>query len=105
MDHDRVQLNAPDYDPDIDGPQLPTSHANTAVVSVWDHLTLSDSQISDVAESKAENHSTEKSSNPTYNHSKVSHGNEVAPQVFKILLQQHIKTQPNTMPMQMKSQN
>ena len=47
-DHDRVQLNAPDCDPDIDSPQLPTSHANTAVVSVWDHLTLLDSQVSDV---------------------------------------------------------
>ena len=33
-DHDRVQLNAPDYDPDIDGPQVPRRHANTAVVSV-----------------------------------------------------------------------
>ena len=79
MDHDRVQLNVLDYDPDIDGPQLPTSHVNTAVVSVWDHLTFSDSQILDVAELEAENHSTEESSNPIYNHFKVSHGNEDIP--------------------------
>ena len=75
-DHDRVQLNAPDCDPDIDSPQLPTSHVNTAVVSVWDHLTPSDSQILDVAESETENHSTEESSGPIYKHSEVSHGNE-----------------------------
>ena len=81
MDHDRVQLNAPDYDPDIDSPQLPTSHVNTAVVSVQDHFIPSDSQISDVAESEAENHSTEESSDPIYNHCEVSHGNEDIPSV------------------------
>ena len=54
MDHDRDQLNAPDYNP----------HVNTAVVSVQDHLTLLDSQILDVTESEAENHSTEESSYP-----------------------------------------
>ena len=39
-DHDRVQLNALDYDPNIDGPQPPRRHVNTAVVSVKDHFTL-----------------------------------------------------------------
>ena len=33
-DQDRVQINAPGYDLDIDGPQHPRRHANTAVVSV-----------------------------------------------------------------------
>ena len=33
-DHDRVQFNVPDYDPDTDGPQPPRRHVNTAVVSV-----------------------------------------------------------------------
>ena len=79
MDHDRVQLNALDYDPDIDSPQLPTRHVNTAVVSVQDHLTPSDSEILDVAESEAENHSTEESSDPIYNNSEVSHRNEDIP--------------------------
>ena len=97
-DHNRVQLNALDYDLDIDGPQLSRRHVNTAVVLVQDHLTLSDSEILDVTELETENHSTEESSNPIYNHSEVSHGN-------KILLQQHIEAQPNTTPMQMKSQN
>ena len=48
-------------------------------MSVPDHLTVSDSQILDVAESKAENHSTEESSDPIDNHSEVSHGNEDIP--------------------------
>ena len=33
-DHDRVQVNALDYNPDIDGPQPPRRHVDTAVVSV-----------------------------------------------------------------------
>ena len=73
-DHDRVQLNAPNYDSDIDGPQLPRRHVNTAVVSVQDHFYPSDSEILDVAESQAEDHSTEESSDPIHNHSEVSHG-------------------------------
>ena len=79
MDHNRVQLNTPDYDPDIDGPQLPRSHVNTAVVSVQDHFTLSDSEILDVTESQAEDHSTEESSDPIDNHSEVFHGYEDHP--------------------------
>ena len=49
-DHDRVQLNAPDYDPDIDSPQHHRRHVNTAVVSVQDHFTPSDLETLDVAE-------------------------------------------------------
>ena len=78
-DHNRVQLNALDYDPDIDGPQLPRRHVNTAVVSVQDHFTSSDSEILDVAELQAEDHSTEESSDPIHNHSEVSHGYEDLP--------------------------
>ena len=37
MDQDRVQIDALDYDPNIDGPQPPRRHVNTAVVSVQDH--------------------------------------------------------------------
>ena len=105
MDHNRVQLNATDYDPDIDGPQPPRRHVNTAVVSVQDHFIPSESKILDVTESQAEDHSTEESSDPIHNHSEVSHGMKISPQVFKILLQQHIKIQPNTMLTQMKFQN
>ena len=78
-DYDRVQLNALDYDPDIDSPQHHRRHVNTAVVSVQDHFTLSDSEISDVAESQAKDHSTEESSATIHSHSEVSHGNEDIP--------------------------
>ena len=35
---DTVQINAPDFDPDIDGPQPPRGHTNTVVVSVQEHF-------------------------------------------------------------------
>ena len=51
MDHDRVKLNAPDYDLDIDGPLTPRRHVNTAVVSVQDYFTPSESETLDLTES------------------------------------------------------
>ena len=48
-------------------------------MSVQDHFTLLDSEISDVTESQAEDHSTEESSDPIHNHSEVSHGYEDLP--------------------------
>ena len=66
MDCNRVQIDAPDYDPDIDGPQPPRRQVNTAVVSVQDHFTLSESEILDVTKSQAEENTTEESTNPIY---------------------------------------
>ena len=43
-------------------------------MSVQDHFTLLDSDILDVTELQAEDHSTEESSDPIHNHSEVSHG-------------------------------
>ena len=48
-------------------------------MSVQDHFTPSDSEISDVAELQAEDHSTEESSDPIPNHSEVCHGYEDLP--------------------------
>ena len=79
MDQDRVQINAPDYDPDIDGPHHPRQHANTAVVSVQDHFTLSESEILDAAKSQAEDHTAEESPNPKYHNSEECHGYEDFP--------------------------
>ena len=53
MDQDRVQIIAPDYDLAIGGPQHPRRHVNTAVVSVQEHFTQSESEILDVTESQA----------------------------------------------------
>ena len=38
-EQDTIQINALDFDPDIDGPNSPRTHNNTAVVSVQEHLT------------------------------------------------------------------
>ena len=73
-DHDRVHLNALDYDPDIDGPPTPRRHVNTAVVSVQDHFTPSEPDILDVAESQAEDYSAEESPDSIHHNSEVSHG-------------------------------
>ena len=48
-------------------------------MSVQDHFIPLDSEILDVTESQAEDHSTEESSNPIHNHSEVSHENEDLP--------------------------
>ena len=76
MDHDRVQLNAPNYDLDIDGPQPPRRHVNTAVVSVQDYFTPSESEILNVIEFQAEHHTTEESANPIHHNSEESNGYE-----------------------------
>ena len=44
MEQDRVQINAPDYDLDIDGPYPPRRHTNTAVVSVQEHFVPSETE-------------------------------------------------------------
>ena len=53
-EQDTVQINAPDFDPDIDGPNLPRTHNNTAVVSVQEHLTPSEPEVLDATDFKAE---------------------------------------------------
>ena len=37
MEQDTIQINAPDFDPDIDRPNPPRTHYNTAIVSVQEH--------------------------------------------------------------------
>ena len=78
-DQDRVQINAPDYDPDIDGPQHPRRHTNTVAVSAQDHLPLSEPEILDATESQAEDHTAEDSPGPVYHNPKESHGYEDFP--------------------------
>ena len=48
-------------------------------MSVQDPFTPSESEILDVAESQAEDHSTEESPDPTHHNSEVSHGHEGIP--------------------------
>ena len=79
MNHNRVQLNTLDYDLDIDGPQPPRRHVNTAVVSVQDNFTPSELEILDVVESQAEDHITEESADPIYYNSEEPHEYEDLP--------------------------
>ena len=74
-------------------------------MSVQDHFTLSESEISDVAESQAEDHTAEESPDPMYHNSEESHGYEDFSLTFKIILQHNIKLQQNTALTQKKYQN
>ena len=85
MDHDRAQLNALDYDLDIDGPQPPRRQVNTAVVSVQEHFTSSEWEILDVTESQAEEHTTEESTDPIYHNSEESLQHEDFPSDIPII--------------------
>ena len=62
--------------PDIDGPQPPRSHTNTAVVSVQEHFTPSESEILDATESQAGDNTADESSNFIYHTYEKSHGYE-----------------------------
>ena len=62
----------------------PRRHVNTAVVSVQDHFTPSESEILDVTESQAEDYTTEQSTNPIYDNSEESHGYEDLPSDIQI---------------------
>ena len=47
MEQDTVQINALDFDLDIDGPSIPRAHNDTAVVSVQEWLTSPEPELSD----------------------------------------------------------
>ena len=76
MEQDTVQINALDFDPDIDGPHPPRSHTNTAVVSVQEHFTPSEPEVVDATESQAEDDTAGESSDFIYKNSEESHGYE-----------------------------
>ena len=57
---------------------------NTAVVSVQDHFTPSESEILDVTESQAEDHTPEESADPIHHNSEESHGYEDFPSHIQI---------------------
>ena len=75
-EQDTVQINAPDFDPDIDGPHPPRSHTNTAVVSAQKHFTPSKPEVLDATESQTEDHTAGESSDFLHHNSEESHGYE-----------------------------
>ena len=78
-EQDTIQINAPDFDPYIDGPNLPRTHKNTAVVSAQEHLTSPESEVSDAANLQEEDTDRDPP-DATYSNSKESHGYDNFPQ-------------------------
>ena len=72
-EQDTIQINALDFDPDIDRPNPPRTHNNTAVVSVQEHLTSPEPEVSD-ARNFQEEDTDRDPPNAIYNNSEESHG-------------------------------
>ena len=73
-EQDTVQINAPDFDLDINGPKPPRLHKNTVGVPVQEHLSPTKPEVVDAAEFQAEDDTARESSNFIYNNSEESHG-------------------------------
>ena len=74
-EQDTIQINAPDFDLDIDGPNIPRAHNNTVAVSVQEWLTLSEPELSDATNFQEETTDRDPP-NSTYNNSEESHGHD-----------------------------
>ena len=72
-EQDTVQINAPDFDPDIDRPNPPRTHNNGVVVSVQEHLTSPEPEVSDAANFQEEDTDGDLL-DVMYNNSEESHG-------------------------------
>ena len=79
MEQDTVQINALDFDPDIDRPNPPRTHNNTAVVSVQEHLTSPVPEVSDATNFQEEDTDGDQP-DVIYNNSEESHGYDDFPQ-------------------------
>ena len=74
-EQDTIQINALDFNPDIDGPTISRAHNNTAVVSVQERLTSPEPELSDATNFQEE--TTDRDPlNPTYNSLEESHGHD-----------------------------
>ena len=78
MGQDTIQINAPDFDPDIDRPNPPRTHNNTVVVSVQEHLTSPEPKVSDATNFQED--IERDPPNATCNNSEESHGYDDFPQ-------------------------
>ena len=78
-EQDTIQINSPDFNPDIDGPNPPRAHNNMAVVSVQEQLASPVPEISDATDFQEEN--THKDPpNAMHNNSEESYGYDNFPQ-------------------------
>ena len=75
MEQDTIQINTPDFDPDIDGPNIPRAHNNTVVVSVQEWLTSPEPELGDATNFQEETPDRDPL-NTTYTNSEESHGHD-----------------------------
>ena len=75
MEQDTIQINAPDFELDIDGPNIPRAHNNTVVVSVQEWLTSPKPELA-CATNFQEETTDRDSLDTTYNNSEESHGHD-----------------------------
>ena len=73
MEQDIVQINTPDFNLDIVGPNIPRAHNNTVVVSVQERLTSPEPELADTTNFQEETTGRDPL-NTTYNNSEESHG-------------------------------
>ena len=78
-EQDTVQINAPDFDLDIDVPNLPRTQNNTALVSVQEYLTSPEPELSDATDFQEED-TPRYPPDFFYNNSEESHGYDDLPQ-------------------------
>ena len=104
---DTIQINTPDFDPDIDGPNIPRAHNNTAVVSVQDQLTSPEPELSDATNFQEKN--TDRNPlNATCDNSEESHGHDIISQYISnhtqyIIPRDNTRTLQDTTSIQKKS--
>ena len=75
MEQDTIQINALDFDLDIDGPNIPRAHYNTVVVSVQEWLTSPEPELANATNFQEE--TTDRDPlDTTYNNLEESHGHD-----------------------------
>ena len=78
MEQNIIQINGLDFDSDIDGPNLPRTCNNAAIVSVQEHLTSSEQEVSDATNFQEEDTDRDPP-DTTYNNSEESPGYDCFP--------------------------
>ena len=84
MEQDTIQINALEFNPDIDGPNSPRAHNNASVVSVQEQLASPEPDVSDATDFQEENTHRDLPDS-TYNNLEESMGMTISPSTFKIL--------------------
>ena len=94
-EQDTIQINALDFDLDIDGPNPPRTHNITVVVSVQEHLTSPEPEVSDVTNFPEED--TDRDPPDAYTIILRSPmGMTISPRTFKIIQQNRTKSLQDT---------